>query len=255
LQKTSKLLQKCQEEGVPSKVVLPLYERPIVESPPSGTITESRPVGMISVVPAPRRPWQLFVKRATDFIGAAAGLLILSPVLLMVAILVKCTSKGPILYRWQVLGLHKRPIVSYKFRTMVKNADALKKDLLRRNEMAGAVFKMKDDPRVTKLGKLLRKYSIDELPQLWSVLKGDLSLVGPRPPLQSEINGFSDWQRRKLSVKPGLTCLWQVNGRNAINDFDHWVKLDLEYIDNWSLRLDFRILLKTIPAVLRGSGV
>jgi lipopolysaccharide/colanic/teichoic acid biosynthesis glycosyltransferase len=120
--------------------------------------------------------------------------------------------------------------------------------------MEGCVFKMKEDPRITKVGKILRKYSLDELPQLWSVLKGDLSLVGPRPPLQTEIEGFADWHRRKLSVKPGLTCLWQINGRNQITDFDHWVQLDLNYIDNWSLWLDFKILLKTIPAILRGTG-
>jgi lipopolysaccharide/colanic/teichoic acid biosynthesis glycosyltransferase len=137
---------------------------------------------------------------------------------------------------------------------MVANADKLKQELLSKNEMTGVAFKMKDDPRITKVGGFLRKYSLDELPQLFSVLKGDMSLVGPRPPLVTEVMEYDYWHRRKLSVKPGLTCLWQVNGRNAITDFDDWMRLDLEYIDNWSLWLDCKILLKTIPAVLRGTG-
>jgi lipopolysaccharide/colanic/teichoic acid biosynthesis glycosyltransferase len=137
---------------------------------------------------------------------------------------------------------------------MVDDADRLKGKLLVHNEMKGAAFKMTNDPRITKLGKFLRKYSLDELPQLWSVLKGQLSLVGPRPALQSDLPRFCNWQRRRMSVNPGITCLWQVNGRNTINDFDDWVKMDLEYIDNWSLWLDFKILLKTVPAVLKGTG-
>jgi exopolysaccharide biosynthesis polyprenyl glycosylphosphotransferase len=251
LQRTSVLLRKCEEEGVPSRVVLPFYERSVAAT--RTEIIAGKPV--IAVVPAARKSWQLVVKRAIDVAGATIGLLLLSPFLIIMAALVKATSRGPVFYRWRVAGQHNRPIVSYKFRTMVENADALKEELLRNNEMGGVVFKMKDDPRVTPLGKFLRKYSIDELPQLWSVLKGDLSLVGPRPPLQKEVAAFADWHRRKLSVKPGLTCLWQINGRNRIKDFDHWVKLDLEYIDHWSLRLDMKILFKTIPAVLRGSGM
>jgi lipopolysaccharide/colanic/teichoic acid biosynthesis glycosyltransferase len=137
---------------------------------------------------------------------------------------------------------------------MIPNADYLKTDLLGSNEMSGPVFKMTDDPRITKVGKYLRKYSLDELPQLWSVFKGDMSLVGPHPPLQSEWPQFKEWHKRKLSVTPGLTCLWQVNGRNEIYKFDEWVKMDLEYIDNWSIWLDIKILLKTIPTIINGSG-
>ena len=142
----------------------------------------------------------------------------------------------------------------YKFRTMVENAEAKLHELLAYNEMEGPAFKMKNDPRITKAGKILRKFSIDELPQLWNVLKGDMSLVGPRPPIPSEVDKYEPWQRRRLSMRPGITCLWQVSGRNKIVDFDDWMRLDLEYIDNWSLWLDCKILFKTAPVVLFGIG-
>lgn len=167
---------------------------------------------------------------------------------------IKLTSTGPIFYKWKVIGKNGIPFTGLKFRTMVLNADYIKKTLLGINEMSGPVFKITKDPRITPVGKILRKYSLDELPQLFSVLKGDMSMVGPRPPLQSEYEKFNDWQKKKVSVKPGITCLWQVNGRNEIYSFDDWVKLDIEYIENQSFLLDMKILLKTIPAVLRGTG-
>jgi lipopolysaccharide/colanic/teichoic acid biosynthesis glycosyltransferase len=173
---------------------------------------------------------------------------------IVIVALVKITSKGPIFYRWNVVGLNKKPFKSWKFRTMVPNADDMKSVLGACNIMKGPVFKLKSDPRVTKIGRFLRKFSLDELPQLWSVLKGDMSLVGPRPPLQSEVLNFESWHRRKLSIKPGITCLWQVQGRNVINNFDDWARLDLQYIDNWSIWLDLKILFLTVFAVLRGSG-
>ncbi len=194
------------------------------------------------------------VKRALDVVVAGFGLLMLSPFLLIVGLLVKLTSPGPVLYRWDVIGRGGRPFRGYKFRTMVQNADKLKAQLMSKNEMSGPVFKMKNDPRITPLGRFLRKSSIDELPQLWSVLIGDMSLVGPRPAGPHEWKKYKPWQRRKLSGMPGITCLWQVSGRNGISDFDKWVRLDLEYIDNWSLKLDAKILWQTLFAVLGGTG-
>jgi exopolysaccharide biosynthesis polyprenyl glycosylphosphotransferase len=186
-------------------------------------------------------------KRVLDVVVSAALLVLLSPLLIAIAALVRFTSPdGPIFYRWRVLGINKKPFTGYKFRTMVRNAEALKPDFLALNEMDGPVFKLRHDPRVT--------YSLDELPQLWSVLKGDMSLVGPRPSFAEEVQRYEFWQRRKLSIKPGITCLWQVNGRNEIRSFEQWARLDLEYIASASLWLDCKILLKTIPVVLRGRG-
>ena len=195
------------------------------------------------------------IKRSFDLVGASLVLFILSPVFLIVGLLVKLTSPGPVFYPWNVIGRGGRPFRGFKFRTMVQNADELKTQLLRENEMNGPVFKMKNDPRITPVGRILRKYSIDELPQLWSVLRGDMSLVGPRPAFAAEYEKYEEWQRRRLSVTPGITCLWQVNGRNQIKDFDEWVRLDLEYIDHWSLWLDMRILFQTAIVVLRGTGM
>ncbi|MBM4055278.1 MAG: sugar transferase [Planctomycetes bacterium] len=151
-------------------------------------------------------------------------------------------------------SLNGRIFKLYKFRTMIVDAEKKLAELLKNNEMRGPVFKMENDPRVTKIGRILRKYSIDEFPQFWNVFKGDMSLVGPRPPIPMEVDKYEPWHRRRLSMRPGLTCIWQMSGRNKITDFDEWMRLDLEYIDNWSLRLDFKILFGTVPAVLAGSG-
>lgn len=198
--------------------------------------------------------FSLLLKRIFDFLCSFFLLFLLSPLLIIIAVIILIQDGSPIFYEWDVVGLNRKPIKSWKFRTMVRNADEIKKELMKDNEMSGPVFKITNDPRILPIGHFLRKYSLDELPQLFSVLKGDLSLVGPRPPLQYEFKEFDIWHRRKLSVKPGLTCLWQVSGRSAITDFNDWAKLDLEYIDNWSLALDFKILLKTIPVVLFGRG-
>jgi lipopolysaccharide/colanic/teichoic acid biosynthesis glycosyltransferase len=167
---------------------------------------------------------------------------------------IKLTSGGNVLFRQTRCGLNGRFFTLYKFRTMVEDAEERRAGLLHLNEMKGGpVFKLKSDPRVTWFGRFLRRYSLDELPQLWNVLRGDMSLVGPRPPIPEEVAQYQRWQRRRLAMKPGLTCLWQVSGRNEL-DFDRWMQLDLEYIDSWSPWLDFKILLRTIPAVLSGKG-
>jgi lipopolysaccharide/colanic/teichoic acid biosynthesis glycosyltransferase len=199
------------------------------------------------------RQVQLIVKRLFDIVGAAVLLIVLAPLLLLLALAIRVSSGAPVLFRWNVVGKEGRPFASFKFRTMVVNADQMKQELLDQNEMRGPVFKMKDDPRVTPIGRILRRYSLDELPQLWSVLKGDMSLVGPRPPLQYEYEKFTDWQKQKLAVKPGMTSLWQVSGKPS--DFDAWVRLDLEYVQRWSLWLDFQILVKTALVVVKGKNV
>jgi lipopolysaccharide/colanic/teichoic acid biosynthesis glycosyltransferase len=204
--------------------------------------------------PAWGSPVRLAAKRAIDAAGSAFLLLLLAPVFLALAIAVKITSPGPILYRWKVVGQSGRHFVGYKFRSMVANAECLRPQLDALNEMRGPVFKMSHDPRVTRIGSWMRRYSLDELPQLYSVLKGDMSLVGPRPPLATEYAQFTEFQKLKLAVKPGITCLWQVGGRNQVSDFDQWVGLDLEYIRDWSLYLDLKILLQTVKEVLGASG-
>ncbi|PIR20629.1 MAG: UDP-phosphate galactose phosphotransferase [Deltaproteobacteria bacterium CG11_big_fil_rev_8_21_14_0_20_47_16] len=193
-------------------------------------------------------------KRILDISVSLALLILLSPIFLIIALLVKLTSRGPIFYPWNVLGQNAVPFVGYKFRTMVVDADDIKSQLWDQNEMSGPFFKMRNDPRITGIGRFLRKFSLDELPQLWSVLRGDMSLVGPRAPSANEFSQFEDWQKRKLSVRPGITCIWQVSGRNEISDWNEWIRLDLDYIDNWTLWLDIKILLKTIPAVLTARG-
>jgi lipopolysaccharide/colanic/teichoic acid biosynthesis glycosyltransferase len=193
-------------------------------------------------------------KRVFDVLVSAVLLVLLSPVFLLLILLVKLTSPGPVFYRWKVVGMDGRPFTGYKFRSMVSNADELKAQLMAQNEMTGPVFKLACDPRITGLGAWMRRYSLDELPQIYSVLKGDMSLVGPRPPLETEYAQFTQFQKQKVAVKPGITCLWQVNGRNQVRDFDEWVRLDLQYIQNWSLWLDVKILFKTAWAVFVGSG-
>ena len=198
--------------------------------------------------------WPAIFKRVLDFTASAALLIFLTPLLLITALLIKLTSQGPVFFLQERLGLNKRRFYIYKFRTMVTNAESRMKEIEHLNELSGPVFKIKNDPRVTAIGKFFRKTSIDELPQLLNVLKGDMSLVGPRPMAVRDYEGFNeDWQRRRFSVRPGITCLWQVLGRNSV-PFEKWMELDLQYIDRWSLWLDFQILVRTIPAVLKGSG-
>jgi exopolysaccharide biosynthesis polyprenyl glycosylphosphotransferase len=198
--------------------------------------------------------WPVAIKRMIDVLLSAVLLVLLSAALLAAAIAIKLSSPGPVFFLQERIGLNKRKFRIYKLRTMVSNAEELQAGLERRNELSGPVFKIKEDPRITPIGRFLRRSSIDELPQLFNVLKGDMSLVGPRPLPVRDYAGFNeDWQRRRFSVKPGITCLWQVNGRSGIS-FDQWMLLDLQYMDEWSLWLDLKILAKTIPAVFKGAG-
>lgn len=196
----------------------------------------------------------LAAKRVLDVVVSAGLLVVLSPLLLLVGLAVRMTSPGPALYGVDWIGQNGRPFRGYKFRSMTVDADKQEMALQSRNEMVGPAFKMANDPRTTPLGRWLRRYSIDELPQLWSVLKGDLSLVGPRPPRAHEYLRFTPFQMGKMTVKPGITCLWQVEGRHRINDFDDWVRLDIRYIETWSLWLDVKILFRTIGTVFAGTG-
>jgi lipopolysaccharide/colanic/teichoic acid biosynthesis glycosyltransferase len=195
---------------------------------------------------------ELTLKRALDILVSAMALILLSLPLALIALAVKITSRGPVLYRWHVVGKGGRPFVSYKFRTMVVGADQMRENLRGESEMSGPFFKMKSDPRVTPIGRILRKFSLDELPQLWSVLKGDMSLVGPRPTQVFEYAQLEDWHKRRATVRPGGICLWHVRGKTK--DFDEMVRLDLEYIDNWSLWLDISVLARAVPYVLLGSN-
>jgi exopolysaccharide biosynthesis polyprenyl glycosylphosphotransferase len=196
---------------------------------------------------------QLALKRLIDILGSSVGLLLLSPLMITAVVLVKLTSKGPIFFRQVRSGLHGRQFHMLKFRSMVADAEKLKAKYLSQNEQSGPVFKLRNDPRVTRVGAFLRKYSIDELPQLINVLRGEMSLVGPRPPVPSEVSQYKAWQRRRLSMRPGLTCTWQVGGRNNLS-FNQWMYLDMGYIDQWNLGEDFRLLLRTIPVVFSGKG-
>ncbi len=246
------VVNACEIEGVEAWLVADFFKTNI--SSTSLDDFYGRPVLVFRSTP--EASWQSVIKQVIDFVGALGMLLIAGPIFMIpAAILIKLTSKGPIFFKQQRSGLNGSPFTIYKFRTMGTNAEQVKHELAAMNEMTGPVFKITKDPRITPVGKWLRKFSIDELPQLFNVLRGDMSLVGPRPLPVDEIKRINDMaHRRRLSVKPGLTCLWQVSGRNEIKEFNDWVRLDLEYIDNWSLWLDFKILLRTIPAVFCGSG-
>jgi exopolysaccharide biosynthesis polyprenyl glycosylphosphotransferase len=240
----------CETEGVEVWLVADFVKTSIARA----SIDNFHGKPLLVFRTTPELSWQLICKRLIDVTGAFLGLLILGPlVMLPAAIAIRLSSPGPILFRQRRSGVHGRLFTMYKFRSMVDNAEMLRVELETYNEMSGPVFKMAQDPRVTPIGRFMRKTSVDELPQLWNVLTGDMSLVGPRPPIPTEVQQYDPWHRRRLSMKPGLTCLWQISGRNAIG-FDQWMKLDLQYIDHWSLWLDIKILFRTIPVVLSGFG-
>ncbi|MBI2924599.1 MAG: sugar transferase [Verrucomicrobia bacterium] len=244
-------IEVCEREGVEVWLMADFFKTQVSRT----TLDEFQGRPMLVFRSVPEDSWQSLAKRVLDFAGSIVLLLGLSWFFGLVALIIKRTSPGPVLFRQLRSGLNGQPFTMIKFRSMVSEAEQLKHELAALNEMSGPVFKVTADPRVTRFGRFMRKFSIDELPQLWNVLRGEMSLVGPRPLPVAEVKRFDDYaHRRRLSVKPGLTCLWQVSGRNEVRDFKDWVRLDLEYIDNWSLWLDVKILLRTIPVVMLGTG-
>ena len=241
---------ECELIGVRATVEVDLFNLRFAKA----QSTDLDGIPLISFETAPMDQWQLAFKRSLDVIASGVGLLALSPLFAVVALAIKAGSPGPVFFRQVRCGLNGRRFLLYKFRSMVADAEARRAELEYLNEMEGPVFKVTNDPRLTSVGRWLRKTSIDELPQLINVFKGEMSLIGPRPPLPSEVEKYEPWQRRRLSMRPGITGYWQVSGRNRIKDFSQWTKLDLEYIDRWSLKLDVKILFKTVPAVFSGSG-
>jgi exopolysaccharide biosynthesis polyprenyl glycosylphosphotransferase len=249
LHRLENLLLQLEEQGIRARLALDLFPhaRARVQV---GTFEE---LPLLTYSTTPTSELRLFAKRLMDIAISLVVLALTLPAMLLIATILKIAYGGAVLYRQTRCGLYGRRFTLLKFRTMIDNADQRQQALSHLNEMDGPVFKMKQDPRVTPIGRWLRRLSLDELPQLWNVVKGDMSLVGPRPPVPQEVSAYQRWQRRRLSMRPGLTCLWQIQGRNDL-DFDRWMELDLEYIDNWSPFLDLKILAKTIPVVLSGRG-
>jgi exopolysaccharide biosynthesis polyprenyl glycosylphosphotransferase len=246
----SRIAALCEEQGITTHVLF----SPFDVKPARAKAATSGYDSLITLHAGAMQGWALLVKRVLDIVISLSCIILFAPILLITAALIKLTSRGPIFFVQKRVGLNKRLISVYKFRTMVPNAEQKQAELEHLNEVGGPVFKIKNDPRVTRIGKFLRKTSIDELPQLFNVLKGNMSLVGPRPLPVRDYRGFNrDWQRRRFSIRPGITCLWQINGRSSVS-FERWMELDLEYIDRWSVWLDLQILIRTIPAVLKGSG-
>jgi len=238
----------CDEQGVRTRVVVDFF--PHVNSQVYLDRLDSTPLLTFSA--APHDEIRLLAKRVTDVVLAAAALVLLLPFMLLIALMIRLTSPGPAIFRQERCGLNGRRFMFYKFRSMCDNAEELKASVAHLSHKTTA-FKIRNDPRLTAVGRILRKFSIDEWPQLWNVLKGDMSLVGPRPAVPEEVENYQTWQRRRLRMRPGLTCLWAVKGRDTL-DFETWMKMDMQYIDTWSLALDWKIILRTIPRVLTGRG-
>jgi exopolysaccharide biosynthesis polyprenyl glycosylphosphotransferase len=246
----SRVAACCEEQGIIVRQVVNIFEPQLVKT----NTNEFSHDDVVAIYSSPIEGWELVIKRVVDFAVSTTMLCILTPVFLLIAALIAMDSPGSVLYSQDRLGLNKRRFRMYKFRTMVADAEKRQAELEQQNEADGPVFKIKNDPRITRVGKFLRKFSLDELPQFFNVLGGDMSLVGPRPlPVRDYLGFEQDWQRRRFSVRPGLTCLWQIHGRSGVS-FDQWMDLDMRYIDQWSLWLDLSILVKTIPVVLRGIG-
>jgi exopolysaccharide biosynthesis polyprenyl glycosylphosphotransferase len=251
-ERVENVIRLCETEGVEAWLVADFFATQIARA----SFDELSGHPLMVFRSTPETSWQMMAKQLLDFTGAFLAVALVGSWLFpLIALAIKLTSKGPVFFRQQRSGLNGAPFSIYKFRTMMTNAEQTKHELAAMNEMSGPVFKITNDPRVTPIGKWLRKFSLDELPQLFNVLRGEMSLVGPRPLPVDEVRRFNDLaHRRRLSVKPGLTCLWQISGRNKISDFRDWVRLDLQYIDNWSIWLDLSILVRTVPVVLLGTG-
>jgi exopolysaccharide biosynthesis polyprenyl glycosylphosphotransferase len=249
LSSLSPVVEACSMVGVPLTIPMDLFE----DFMPPPRVTRFGSSAALSYAPVHHNRFKLAIKRAIDVVGASVALLVAAPILLASMAAIRLTSSGPVIFRQHRCGLHGREFSMYKLRTMVTDAEEQKQALQHLNESDGPVFKIRNDPRITRVGRVLRSWSLDELPQLWNVLKGDMSLVGPRPPVPSEVKRYQIFERRRLSMRPGITCIWQVNGRNDIS-FSDWVKLDVEYIETWSLSTDFWIMTKTVPAVLSRTG-
>jgi len=243
------IVRLCEDEGKIVRIPMFILEHALS----AGRVEEFGGLPIYSIVSGPDRLLGLAAKRVLDLVGAVAGGLILSPLLIAITVIVKLDSPGPVTFRQRRVGLHGRPFDVAKFRTMTDGAHDLLPELLHQNEIRGPAFKLTDDPRITRVGRFLRRTSFDELPQLWNVFLGEMSLVGPRPPLPEEVAGYDVWHRRRLSMKPGITGLWQVRARHE-PEFDRWVEMDLEYIDGWSFWLDLKIIARTVPAVISGNG-
>jgi exopolysaccharide biosynthesis polyprenyl glycosylphosphotransferase len=239
----------CEEQGIAARVCLDFFVPGIAKL----TVDDSLDVPTFSFTMTPSDAVALAAKRLLDIVLSATALVVLSPIFVAVALAIAIDSPGPILFRQKRVGMNGRLFWFYKFRSMHQDAEERLLQLMAFNEAQGPIFKMRQDPRVTRVGSILRRTSLDEFPQFWNVLRGEMSIVGPRPPLPGEVQKYERWQRRRLSMKPGITCIWQVSGRSELA-FDRWMELDLEYIDNWSLWHDLKILAKTIPAVLTGRG-
>ncbi|MBF0505100.1 MAG: sugar transferase [Candidatus Omnitrophica bacterium] len=250
LNKVEPLIHHCETVGTTVSVAVDLFNPQV--SVARGESILGMPVLTFQTVS--NKVGQLICKRLLDTVVSGLFLLLTLPINLIVAVLIKATSKGPVFFAQDRCGLAGRTFKLYKFRTMCIDAEERLAALKEQNEMQGPAFKIANDPRIIPIGKFLRKWSLDELPQLWNIFLGEMSLVGPRPPMPREVEQYDCWQRRRLSMRPGLTGLWQVSGRNNISKFDEWVKLDLKYLDQWSLKEDFKILLRTVPAVLKSSG-
>jgi exopolysaccharide biosynthesis polyprenyl glycosylphosphotransferase len=248
-EQTIRSVRLCERLGATFKLVPELYELSLSRI----DMETIEGIPLLGIKQKPLNRIQRTLMRATDIVGAVLVLLLGSPFWLCFALLIKLTSPGEVILRQTRVGLNERKFTCYKFRSMYKNAEQVLASLMAHNEAQGPLFKMKDDPRVTPIGRFLRKTSLDEIPQLFNVIKGDMSLVGPRPPLQREVDQYEEWQKGRLAMKPGMTGLWQVRGRSDLS-FDEGVLMDLYYIENWSLRLYYHILSRTIPAVLFSRG-